>query len=77
MPRLACLTVLLGFLCVWLGYEVLHALRTGVANVAGTEISRRTRPWAFWLAIAVQTGFGIISAVLLLCLLRETLANDA
>lgn len=75
--RLALVIPLLGGLGLWLGYEAFRALRTGVANSGGSRISVVSRPWAFWLTIAVQAGFVVAFAVELLSLLRELVGKSA
>jgi hypothetical protein len=77
MLRLAVAIPLVGVLLLYPVYGVSLALRTGVANAGGTLISRRRRPWNFWLVVAVQTGFVSLAAVMLLRLLREALAKAA
>jgi hypothetical protein len=69
------LTLVFGGLWLYLGTGFFRALRAGVADAGGTQISRRKRPCAFWLTIAVQAGFGRMSGVLLLQLYREALTR--
>jgi len=75
MLRLAIAIPLAGALCLWLGREVLRALRTGVANAGGKLIHRRERSSAFWLTIGVQSGFMLVTGWLLLDLVRQALSG--
>ncbi len=77
MFRLALAIPLVGALGLWLGFEVLRALRTGIANAGGILIPRRSRPRAFWLVAAVQAGFALAAAAVLLKLLHELLVDVA
>jgi hypothetical protein len=48
---------------LWLSYHVWVALRTGAANVHNDVVHRKTRPWYFWTAVAVQAGFAAVCFV--------------
>lgn len=41
----------------WLARGVWIALRTGMANVHNEMVKRLARPWYYWTAVIVQTGF--------------------
>jgi hypothetical protein len=75
MLRLAIAIPRAGVLCLWLGREVVRALRTGVANAGGKLIHLRERPSAFWLTIGVQSGFMMVSGWMLLSLLLQALSG--
>jgi hypothetical protein len=75
--RVTFAALLLGGLDFWLGSELLRALRTGIANSGGTDISRRTRPCTYWLTLAVQAGIGIVLAATPLAIMSEPLAKSA
>jgi hypothetical protein len=74
--RLTFAALVLGGLAIWLGSELLRAVRTGTANAGGTEISRRKRPRTYWLTLAVQAGIGIGLAATLLAIVSEALVRS-
>ena len=74
--RLTFAALVLGGLAIWLGSELLRAVRTGIANAGGTETSRRKRPCTYWLTLAVQAGIGIGLAAVLLAILSEALVRS-
>lgn len=63
--QVAFAVVILSLLGGWLGCHVVSAIRTGVANAAGSSHRRSKHPVMFWLTVAVQILFSIMCFALL------------
>jgi hypothetical protein len=60
-----------------LTYQLWLAIRSGTANVRRGQIRRRTRPWSYWRAIVLQTGFAVMCFILtILAPSRYVAASD-
>lgn len=51
-----------GVIVLYIAFGVAEALRTGIANQAGTLVSRRKAPVHFWL---LMTGWSVFAAFIL------------